>query len=75
MIAELSAAHDLALEFQLLRKAQQFTVNVFPHEMEALNRNGAVYEAQPDIGVFCLRGRFYSHEFGWHSMAAKEWRA
>jgi CRISPR-associated endonuclease/helicase Cas3 len=62
LIAELSAAHDLALEFQLLRKAQQFTVNVFPHEMETLNRNGAVY--QPDIGVFCLREGFYSEEFG-----------
>jgi CRISPR-associated endonuclease/helicase Cas3 len=62
LIAELSAAHDVALQFQLLRKAQQFTVNVFPHEMETLNRNGAVY--QPDIGVFCLREGFYSEEFG-----------
>jgi CRISPR-associated endonuclease/helicase Cas3 len=64
LIAELSTARDLALEFQLLRKAQQFTVNVFPHEMETLNRNGAVYEVQPGIGVFCLREGFYSPEFG-----------
>jgi len=48
----------------LLRKAQRFTVNVFPHEMEALHRKGAVYEAQTGTGVICLHARFYSNEFG-----------
>jgi CRISPR-associated endonuclease/helicase Cas3 len=64
LIAELSAAHDLASEFRLLRKAQQFTVNVFPHEMEHLRQKGAVHEAQPGTGVLCLREGFYSDEFG-----------
>jgi CRISPR-associated endonuclease/helicase Cas3 len=64
LIAELSAAHDLASEFRLLRKAQQFTVNVFQHEMESLKRNDAVYEAQSGTGVLCLRVGFYSKEFG-----------
>jgi CRISPR-associated endonuclease/helicase Cas3 len=64
LIAELSAAHDLASEFRLLRKAQQFTVNVFPHEMERLRQKGAVHEAQPGTGVLCLREGFYSDEFG-----------
>ncbi len=64
LITELCAAHDLAVEFHQLRKAQQFAVNVFPHEMEALNRSGAMYEAQAGTGVFCLRDGFYSEEFG-----------
>jgi len=64
LIAELSAAHDLALEFRLLRRAQMFSVNVFQHEMESLKRNDAVYEAQPGTGVLCLREGFYSDEFG-----------
>jgi len=64
LIAELSAAHDLASEFRLLRKAQQFTVNVFPHEMESLKRKDAVYEASKGTGVLCLREGFYSKEFG-----------
>jgi CRISPR-associated endonuclease/helicase Cas3 len=64
LIAELSAAHDLALEFRLLRRAQMFSVNVFPHEMESLKRNSAVYEAQSGTGVLCLREGFYSDEFG-----------
>ena len=64
MIAELSATQNLASEFRLLRKAQQFTVNVFPHEMESLRRKEAVYEVQPGTGVLCLREGFYSDEFG-----------
>jgi CRISPR-associated endonuclease/helicase Cas3 len=64
LIAALSAAHDLAVEFQLLRKAQQFAVNVFPYEMETLNRSGAIYEAQEGTGVFCLQEDFYSVDFG-----------
>src|ERR1035438_4893822 len=64
LIAELSAAHDLALEFRLLRRAQIYSVNVFQHEMEYLKRNDAVYEAQPGTGVLCLRKQFYSNEFG-----------
>jgi CRISPR-associated endonuclease/helicase Cas3 len=38
LVAELSATQNIESEFRLLRKAQQFTVNVFPHEMEALKR-------------------------------------
>jgi len=64
LIAELSAAHDLASEFRLLRRAQQFTVNVFPHEMESLKRKNAVYEASKGTSILCLREGFYSKKFG-----------
>jgi CRISPR-associated endonuclease/helicase Cas3 len=64
LIAALSAARDLAVEFQLLRKAQRFAVNVFQHEKDALARSGAIYEAQAGTGVFCLREESYSDEFG-----------
>jgi CRISPR-associated endonuclease/helicase Cas3 len=64
LVAALGAARDLALEFQLLRKAQRFAVNVFEHEMKALTRSGAIYEVQAGTGVFCLREEFYSSEFG-----------
>jgi CRISPR-associated endonuclease/helicase Cas3 len=64
LATELSAAHDLAVEFQLLRKAQRFAVNVFRWEMDSLTRSGAIYEVQAGTGVFCLREDFYSDEFG-----------
>jgi CRISPR-associated endonuclease/helicase Cas3 len=64
LISALSAARDLAVEFQLLRKAQRFAVNVFQWEMDSLTRNKSIYEVQMGTGVFCLREEFYSDEFG-----------
>jgi len=64
LIAALCAARDLAVEFQLLRKAQRFAVNVFQWEMDSLTRNKSIYEVQAGTGMFCLREEFYSSEFG-----------
>lgn len=64
LIAELGAVHDLAVEFQLLRKAQNYAVNVFQWEMDTLIRSGAIYEVQAATAVFCLQEEFYSNEFG-----------
>jgi CRISPR-associated endonuclease/helicase Cas3 len=64
IIAELSAAFDLSLQYELLRRAQRFTVNLFPNVLESLMERHAVQEAQPDTGVLVLDERFYSSEFG-----------
>jgi CRISPR-associated endonuclease/helicase Cas3 len=64
LVAALSSARDLAVEFQLLRKAQRFAVNTFQWEMDSLTRSGAIYEVQAGTGVFCLLEEFYSDEFG-----------
>jgi CRISPR-associated endonuclease/helicase Cas3 len=64
LVAALSAARDFAVEFQQLRKAQRFAVNVFQWEMDSLIRNKSIYEVQVGTGVFCLREEFYSDEFG-----------
>jgi CRISPR-associated endonuclease/helicase Cas3 len=47
LMSALSASHDIAIEFQLLRKAQQFAVNVFEWEMDTLKRSWAIYEVDP----------------------------
>src|ERR1035438_1276723 len=67
LIAELCAVHDLTSEFRLLRRAQQFTVNVFEHEMGHLRQKGAVYEAQRGTGVLCLHKQFYSNRSEEHT--------
>jgi CRISPR-associated endonuclease/helicase Cas3 len=64
LVAALSAARDLAVEFQLLRKAQRFAVNTFQWEMDSLGRSGAICEVQAGTGVFCLLDQYYSAEFG-----------
>ena len=57
LIAVLSTAHDLAIEFQLLPKAQRFAVNAFQWEMDSLTRSGAICEVQTGTGCSdCERG-------------------
>jgi len=64
IIAELSAAFEVAKQFTLLRKAQQYTVNIFPQVMKRLQDKGALHEVQDGTGIFYLESRYYDSEFG-----------
>ncbi|MDN3542923.1 CRISPR-associated helicase Cas3' [Kinneretia asaccharophila] len=64
LVADLCAAYDVELEFTLLRAAQQFTVNVFPHVLRKLSDAGALHEVKPDTRILCLDERYYSAVFG-----------
>jgi len=64
VIAELCSVRELKKRFDLIKRAQRFTVNVFPHVLERLQQLGAVYEAQKGTGILCLDEKYYSREFG-----------
>jgi len=65
LIAELCAAYFPDKEFELLRRAQQYSVNVLPHQLEALSKANAVREIQDGTGILYLTDpRYYSEEFG-----------
>ena len=64
IIARLHAAFDVELDVPLLRRAQQFTVNVFPHILEKLKKAGALKEAKPETRILTLDPRYYSPQFG-----------
>lgn len=64
IIARLYAAFDVELDGLLLRHAQQFTVNVFPHQLEKLKKAGAVMEVKPETRILTLDPRYYSPQFG-----------
>lgn len=64
IVADLCAAYLPDKEFDLLRRAQQFTVNVFPNVLERLAKEGAVQEIQEGTGILYLDSRYYSDEFG-----------
>jgi CRISPR-associated endonuclease/helicase Cas3 len=64
LVADLCAAYDVALEIDLLRTSQQYSVNVFPHVLKKLSEAGALYEVKPDARILCLRGEYYSDLFG-----------
>ena len=64
LINELCAAYAIEKQFSLLRKAQQYTVNVFPHELQRLRETQAVREVQEGTDILYLDSRYYSPEFG-----------
>lgn len=64
LIADLCAAYEVEKQYELLRRAQQFTVNVFSWELEKLQKAGAVHPVQQGTGILHLDPRYYSAEFG-----------
>lgn len=64
IVSRLSASFDLEVEWQLLRKAQKYTVSVYDHQFRKLRDGGAIYEAQQGAGVYCLHPQFYDKQFG-----------
>ncbi len=60
----LSTAFNAASYYACLKKAQKFSVNVFPNVWKKLLEQKAVIEIQPGEGVYCLDERYYSPEFG-----------
>lgn len=53
---------DKKLFYQDMRRAQQYMVNLFRHEMETLEAQGAV--RQTESGVFALHEPYYRDDFG-----------
>ena len=65
LIADLHAAYDLSTQGELFRRAQQFSVNVFPHEFRKLTESGAAFAAGDEQAqIYCLRETHYSDAFG-----------
>lgn len=64
LIGRLHGAFDVELEFDLLREAQQYSVNIFPHVLYKLRAAGAVKEAKPETRILTLDSRYYSPQFG-----------
>nr|VFK53747.1 MAG: CRISPR-associated helicase, Cas3 family [Candidatus Kentron sp. TUN]VFK61559.1 MAG: CRISPR-associated helicase, Cas3 family [Candidatus Kentron sp. TUN] len=65
LIAALCGAFEVEKQFELLRRAQQFTVNVFPHELKRLDDNNALHAVQPGTEIFYLmEENYYDPDFG-----------
>ncbi|MBK7685182.1 MAG: CRISPR-associated helicase Cas3' [Rhodocyclaceae bacterium] len=64
IIADLCGAFEVEKQFALLKRAQQYTVNVFPHQLKKLEEAGAVHGIQNDVPILHLDSRYYSREYG-----------
>ncbi|HEY6763743.1 MAG TPA: CRISPR-associated helicase Cas3', partial [Candidatus Sulfotelmatobacter sp.] len=64
LIADLCAAVEVEKQFDLLHRAQQFSVNVFPSVLIGLQAQSALHEVQEGTGILHLDSRFYDAELG-----------
>jgi CRISPR-associated endonuclease/helicase Cas3 len=65
IIADLCSACDVEKQYRLLRDAQRYSVNVYPHELKNLDEEEkAIHEVQKGTGIYYLDERYYSPVFG-----------
>ena len=65
LVNDLCAAYQPENEYELLRRAQQFSVNVFPVLFDTLTKAHAIREIRADTGIYYLAdARYYSEDFG-----------
>ena len=64
LINDLCAAFEVEKQYKLLKKAQQFTVNVFPHVLQKLHEAQALQPVQEGVQILHLLPHFYSPQFG-----------
>ena len=58
-------------QFKLLKEAQRYSINLFPHEFDKLAANGIIHEIQ-ESGIFYLEKQYYSNFFGWSNEPVSE---
>ncbi len=59
LVNQLCAEYDPTKAFDLLRRAQQFSVNVFPNVLRHLQDENAVTEVQEGTGILYLNKQYY----------------
>jgi CRISPR-associated endonuclease/helicase Cas3 len=64
LVNDLCGAFEVEKQYDLLRRAQQYTVNVFPNILSKLEKAGAIHPIQDGTQIFHLDPRYYSPEFG-----------
>jgi CRISPR-associated endonuclease/helicase Cas3 len=65
LINELCSTDELEKQYKLIKKAQRYSVNLFPHEFKKLTELDAVREVQDGAGIYYLDAQYYSEQFGW----------
>jgi len=73
IVADLFSQFAVEQQFEILKKAQRYTVNVFPNVIKRLQEVRAIREV-PEIGVLVLSDpRYYHPEFGLSTEMVKEY--
>ncbi|MDR4496847.1 MAG: CRISPR-associated helicase Cas3' [Candidatus Scalindua sp.] len=72
IVSELCSAYELEKQYKLIRRAQRYSVNVFPDVLRRLQEQEAVNEVQKGSGILYLDKQYYSDEFGLSETPVKD---
>lgn len=64
IIGQLCSASQFDNRYKLLKEAQRYSVNLFPHEVQKLRDMRHLYETWKGSEIYCLDERHYSPQFG-----------
>ena len=64
LIAKLCGEWDPKEMYDAKKKAQRYSVNVFPNVWDKLQKENALHETIEDSGIYYLNERYYNDEFG-----------
>ncbi len=65
LVNELCSAFEIEKQYNLIRQAQRYSVNLFNHEFEKMSKAGIIREVQQGTGIYYLDEQYYSEEVGW----------
>ena len=71
-LCSLAKNFEASAYFQALKRAQQYSVNVFPNVVEKLKEAGAIHETQANEGIYYLETMYYSEELGLTTEVARD---
>ncbi len=72
IVNELCSAYELEKQYKLIRRAQRYSVNVFPDVLKRLQEQGVINEVQKESGILYLDEQYYSDKFGLSEMPVKD---
>lgn len=64
LVNQLCSAFEVEKQYVLIKKAQQYSVNLFPYEFEKLAAQNALYRVQEETEIFYIDDKYYSEQFG-----------
>lgn len=64
LIAALCGEWNAKEMYRTLQEAQRYSVNVFPNVWDKLQKEQAIYETVKDSGIYYLKDRHYTEEYG-----------
>ncbi|MBN2319631.1 MAG: CRISPR-associated helicase Cas3' [Acidobacteria bacterium] len=60
LVCQLCSAFEVEKQYALIKKAQQYSVNLFPYEFEELSKKESLYRVQEGTEIFYLDNAHYS---------------